>query len=305
MRRLRQGLLCLCAFWCGCATDVAKAERLVLATYNLENYGAADRMTPDGYRTNYPKPETQKSALRQVIKALNADLLIVQEVGPRAYLLELQRDLRRDGVDYPHIDLVEAGDDERHVGILSRRPLTEVVRHTELRFPYFSASQQVKRGLLEVQVNTSAGKLTIFGVHLKSRFTDRADDPMSAIRRTGEATAIRDAILQRFPAASDARFVILGDFNDEKASKPLQRFLQRGETKIAELLPAKDSRGETWTHHYAKADTYSRVDHVLVSKALKSMVRAGSAEIFDGPGVSDASDHRPVVVTLEIGANTN
>lgn len=299
MRRMRQRLFCLCAFWCCFAAGAAWAESLTIATYNLENYGAADRMTPDGYRTHYPKPETQKSALRKVIKALNADILVVQEVGPRAYLQELQRDLRREGVDYSYADLVEAGDDERHVGILSRRPFADVVRHTELRFQYFGASAQVKRGLLEVRIDTSAGRLTIFGVHLKSRFTDRTDDPMSAIRRTGEATAIRDAILQRFPNPGKERFVILGDFNDEKASKPLSRFLQRGETKIAELLPAADSRGETWTHHYAKVDAYSRVDHVLVSAALKPAVHNGTAAIIDGPGVLDASDHRPVMVRMD------
>jgi endonuclease/exonuclease/phosphatase family metal-dependent hydrolase len=296
---MRLRLFVLCAFWCCFAASTASAESLTIATYNLENYGAADRMTPDGYRTNYPKPETQKSALRKVIKALNADVLVVQEVGPRAYLLELQRDLRREGVDYSYVELVEAGDDERHVGILSRRALAEVVRHTELRFRYFGASEQVKRGLLEVRIDTRAGPVTIFGVHLKSRFTDRADDPMSGSRRTGEATAIRDAILQRFPNPAKERFVVLGDFNDEKASKPLQRFLQRGETKIAELLAAADSRGETWTHHYAKVDAYSRVDHVLVSAALKSAVHNGSATIFDGPDVLDASDHRPVLVRLE------
>lgn len=300
MRSTRKCLSAFCAFWCLFAAVSFRGETLTVATYNLENYGAADRMTPNGYRTDYPKPETEKAALRQVIKALGADVLIVQEVGPRAYLLELQRDLLREGVNYPYIDLIEAGDDERHVGILSQRNFTAIIRHTDLRFLYFGKSEPVKRGLLEVRISTAAGDLTLFGVHLKSRFTDRSDDPMSSIRRTGEATAIRDAILQRFPKPAEARFVILGDFNDEKASKPLQRLLQRGETKIAELLPAVDSRGETWTHHYAKVDSYSRVDHVLVSSALKPMARNATALIFDGPGVREASDHRPVIVTLDM-----
>lgn len=302
MRSARRKLFWLGLTLCFVAAASAWSETLKIATYNLENYGAADRMTPEGYRTNYPKPETEKASLRQVIKALGADVLVVQEVGPRAYLLELQRDLLRDGVDYPCVDLVEAADDERHIGIFSKRNFAAVVRRTDLRFTYFGATEPVKRGLLEVRIATAGGDLTLFGVHLKSRFTDRPDDPMSTIRRTGEATAIRDAVLQRFPKPAEARFVILGDFNDEKASKPLQRLLQRGETKIAELLPATDSRGETWTHRYAKADSYSRVDHVLVSAALKPTVRNGTAEIFDGPGVREASDHRPVIIVLDVGS---
>ena len=37
----------------------ARAETLTLATYNIENYVAADRMTEAGYRRDYPKPEAE------------------------------------------------------------------------------------------------------------------------------------------------------------------------------------------------------------------------------------------------------
>jgi endonuclease/exonuclease/phosphatase family metal-dependent hydrolase len=43
------------------------------------------------------------------------------------------------------------------------------------------------------------------------------------------------------------------------------------------------------------------VDHVLVSPGLVSAVAGGRAQIYDGPGVREASDHRPVVVRLELG----
>ena len=80
----------------------------------------------------------------------------------------------------------------------------------------------------------------------------------------------------------------------------MQRLLRRGAVVIAELLPAADARGETWTHAYRKEDSYSRVDHILVSPACKSAVQGGAARIYDGPGVRDASDHRPVMVTLQL-----
>ena len=173
------------------------------------------------------------------------------------------------------------------------------IRHTELKFKYEQAEEKVKRGLLEVRIATPAGEVTIFVVHLKSRFTDLPDDPHSAERRLGEAVAIRDAVLAEFPDPETARFIIIGDCNDDKASKPLQRLLERGKTRIARLLPAADSRGEKWTHNYHKEDSYSRVDHVLVSPGLLPAVQSGEARIYDGPGVLVASDHRPVVVTLD------
>ncbi len=286
-------LLWLAACACGWA------ETLTIATYNVENYGAADRMTENGYRKEYPKPEVQKAALRKVMRAVDADVWVLQEIGGAEYVRELQRDLRREGVEYPHTAVIEAADDARRVAVLSRRAFAEVVRHTELEFRYFGEREKVKRGLIEVRFETAMGDVTLFGVHLKSRYTDRADDPRSAMRREGEATAIRDAVLRRFPEPAKARFLVVGDFNDERASRTLQRMQKRGDTTIADVLPAQDSRGEAWTHVYRKQDSYTRVDHVLVSPGLADAVQGGAARIYDGEGVKEASDHRPVVVTLE------
>ncbi len=275
-----------------------KAETLVVATYNVENYVATDRMTEEGYRKDYPKPETQKQALRAVIRGIDADVLVLQEMGTAGYLEELQRDLKRDGLDYPHAVLLEAQDAERHVALLSRRPIAAVKRHAALEFSYFGAKEKVKRGLLEVRFATTGGEVTLFALHLKSRFTERPDDPRSALRRVGEAVAIRDAVLAEFPNPATERFAILGDFNDDRASKTLARLMERGKTTVARLLPAADSRGETWTHAFKKEDNYTRLDHVLVSPALASAVGGGAAKIYDGEGVLEASDHRPVIVTF-------
>lgn len=278
----------------------ASAETLVVATYNIENYGPADRMTEDGYRKDYPKPEAEKRALRGVIRALGADVLVVQEMGPRPYLEEYRRDLKSEGADYPYVALLEGPDADRHVAVFSKRPFKSTTQHVDLEFSYFGTKEKVKRGLLEASIATDAGELTLFAVHLKSRFTDRPDDPQSAIRRTGEAAAVRDAILKRFPDPQAVPFLIAGDFNDTRASKILERLTERGKTIVTEILPTTDSRGETWTHSYRKEESYSHVDYILVSPALRPAVAGNVARIYDGEGVREASDHRPVVVTLEL-----
>ena len=284
---------------CAFVSSAGVAESLTVATYNVENYGMADRMTEAGFRKDYPKPESEKAALRQVIRRMDVDVLMVQEMGARSHLDELQRDLKRDGLDYPHVALLAGPDADRHVAVLSKRAFTTVKSHAALEFSYFGAKEKVKRGLLEIGIATSAGELTLFGVHLKSRFTDRPDDPRSVLRREGEALAVRDAVLTRFPEPGTSRFLILGDFNDDKSSKTLERFVHRGAVRISELLQIADSHGESWTHFYKKEDTFSRVDHVLISPGLQSAVREHKGVIEDGPGVRDASDHRPVRLTLD------
>jgi len=284
---------------------VAKAELVTIATYNVENYLAADRVIDRTYRQAYPKTEAAKQALRTVIRSLNADILALEEMGAQPYLEELQRDLASEGLAYPHAELLEnSADPDRHVAVLSRRPFDAVTKHADLTFSYFGKKEAVKRGLLEVRIATEAGELTVFVVHLKSRFTDRDDDPSSALRRAGEATAVRDRVLKIFPKPAAARFLILGDCNDSTASKPLRALAQKGNTDIAEILPAADSRGEIWTHFYKKEESYSRVDHVLVSPKLKAAVVGSAAKICDAPETAAASDHRPVLVTLTFAAGT-
>lgn len=277
---------------------VATAETLTVATYNIENYGPANRMTEGGYRKDYPKPEPEKKALRGVIRAMRADVLVLQEMGGMAYLDELRRDLKTEGADYPYAALATAVDADRHIAVISRRPLMRVRTHDDLEFTYFGTKEKVKRGLLEATLQTAAGDLTIFAVHLKSRFTDRPDDPLSVIRRASEAAAVRDRVLKLFPSPGESRVLVLGDCNDSKSSKTLARLTKRGEREVLELLPAVDSRNEAWTRLFRREESYTRVDHVLVSPGLRPVVQGGKATIYDGDGVREASDHRPVVVTL-------
>ena len=142
-------------------------------------------------------------------------------MGGQPYLDELRRDLKNEGLDYALAALASAADADGHVAMLSRRPLTNVRTHTDLEFAYFGGRESVKRGLLEATVATWTGDVTIFALHLKSRFTERPDNPHDAIRRAGEATAIRDRVLKRFPAPAEARFLIIGDCNTTERARRL------------------------------------------------------------------------------------
>jgi endonuclease/exonuclease/phosphatase family metal-dependent hydrolase len=279
-----------------------QAEALTLATYNLANYNLTNRQIEGAFLASYPKPEAEKTALRRVLHDIDADILALQEIGGQEFLRELQRDLRREGLDYPEAVVLDAVDTQRKVGVLSRRPLTHIGRHTDLNFKYFSGREFVKRGMLEVRFDTRAGEVTLFVVHLKSRLTERRDDPGAALRRGREATAARDRVLSIFPEPQRSRFIIAGDFNEGPMHRPVRAFSRIAERPISYLLPAADSRGETWTHRYRRNDEYARVDFVMVSAPLISWVRDGAGVVRDDPTVLRASDHRPVVVTFDVPA---
>lgn len=275
---------------------------LTVATYNVENYLVTDRLVDGVYREAYPKPEAEKTALRQVIKAMHPDILTIQEMGTQLFLDELQRDLKTDGVDFPYATLLEAADPERHVAVLSKVPFKQVTPHAVVPMRLRGKKDHVKRGVLEVSFATSEGDLTLFVIHLKSRRTEQEDDLESRQQRLLEAEAVRDVVLRRFPDPAKRKFMICGDWNDTRNSKPVKTLQKRGETMLGEIVWAADSRGENWTHRYRKEDTYSRIDYLLASPGLKSFIRNGRGQVYDGPGVNEASDHRPVVVTLNVDA---
>ena len=112
--------------------------------------------------------------------------------------------------------------------------------------------------------------------------------------------AVRDLVLSRYPDPTKGRFIICGDWNDTRASKPVRALQKRGDKVVGEIVRATDSRGETWTHFYRREDTYSRIDYFLVSATLQPFVAADRATIWDGPGVGEASDHRPVFLQLKL-----
>lgn len=279
------------------------AQALTVATYNVENYLVTNRLVEGVYREKYPKPEAEKAAVRQAIKAMAPDLLAVQEMGTLPFLEELQRDLKAEGLDYPHLALVQGVDQDRHVAVLSKVPFKDVRRHAQVPVTYLGSADFVQRGVLEVTIGTNEGDLTVFVLHLKSRRTVRPDDPESAAQRSAEAEAVRDLVLQRFPDPTQAKFVICGDWNDTRGSRAVRALQKRGDTVVGEILRAGDSRGDTWTHFYRREDSYSRIDYLLVSPALRPFVaNKGTARVFDGIEIGAGSDHRPVFMQLALEA---
>ena len=273
---------------------------LTVAAYNVENYTLADRMVDGVYRAAYPKPEKEKAALLQVITGMAPDILAIEEMGPQSYLDDFQRELKQAGQDFPHAVVLEAADADRHVAVLSKVPFKEVRRHARVPMMYFGRPEVVKRGVLEVVFASANGDFSVFVVHLKSKHTERKDDAEAAQQRALEAEAVRDLVLSSYPDPAKSKFIICGDWNDTRGSRPVRAMQKRGDTIIGEILPATDSRGEGWTHFFRREEIYSRIDYLMVSSALKPLVAGGTAKIWDGPGTSEASDHRAIYLQLNV-----
>jgi len=277
---------------------------LRIATYNLDNYLIMDRYLEEQWRPEYPKPEKEKAVIRKIIRQTKPDILALQEMGTAEFLEELRADLAQEGLDYAYALHLGGPDPERHLALLAKLAPVEVIRHTDLDFKYFDERKRVKRGMLEVGFERDGGDhFKFFVVHLKSKHTNDKRDPDSSLRRTREAEACRNRIIERtFDIGAD-RFLVAGDFNDHPVSAPFRRFYSRGDLEIGRLVPAADSCGEVWTYFYEKQAQYSLVDGFVASPKMLPMIEGGRGQIVDAPGALDGSDHRMVYLDLVGGLN--
>jgi endonuclease/exonuclease/phosphatase family metal-dependent hydrolase len=281
------------------------AETCRIATYNLENY------VLEPTQTRAVKSPEARAKVRESIRVLKPDVLALQEVGSFSALEELRSSLSREGLEFPHWELLSGADTNGHVAILSRFPFTARRPHTNENFLLSGRRFQVSRGFGEVDVQVSPRyTFTLIAAHLKSkRALSMADE---AELRLEEAKLLRQHVDERLAANPTANVVVLGDFNDTKDSSSTRAVIGKYKQKLVDTQPAEregddfrapaseaEPRKVTWTHYYAKEDSYARIDFILLSPGMAREWVARESYVLSLPGWGLASDHRPVVVTVE------
>jgi endonuclease/exonuclease/phosphatase family metal-dependent hydrolase len=278
--------------------------QFTVGTYNLELYLDA----PVG--TMRAKPEAAKTKIRETIKAMNVDVLAIEEMGSREAFTEFRSGLRAVGVDYPHIEFVQAYDTNLHLAVLSRFPIVARRSHTNETFLLNGRRMRVLRGFAEVDIQVGPTyQFTLLSAHLKSKRQTGLSDEEDV--REQEALLLRekiDAILAQRPTAN---LIVLGDLNDFRDARSTRAVIGRGRNTLVDTRPAERNgdthavanepgayRQITWTHFYAKEDTYARLDYILLSRGMAREWDPQGTYILTMANWGIASDHRPLVATF-------
>jgi endonuclease/exonuclease/phosphatase family metal-dependent hydrolase len=277
-----------------------------VATFNIENYLDA----PSG--TRHAKSPAAQAKVRQSILALKPDVIALEEMGATNALLALQGGLKSDGLDLPFWEEIAGFDTNIHVAVLSRFPIVARRPHTNENFLLDGRRLFVKRGFAEVDIRVNPRfAFTLIAAHLKSRLTAAAAD--EAEWRYQEALALRRVNDSRLSQDPSQNLVVLGDFNDAPDSQSVRAILGRGAGRLFDTRPAErngddassadgahDSRRVTWTDYYAKEDSYSRVDYILLGRGMREHWLKEETYILTLPNWGLASDHRPLVAAFSI-----
>lgn len=305
-----------------------------IATFNVENLftrflfnRGVDRrkahqhgFTSEDLRFRVADPQS-KRLTAEVVQALDADVLALQEVESLEVLKRFRDRMLGGRESYPFAAVLDGNDDRRiDVGVLSRLPIVHLRSWQHL---WTEGRPVFDRDCLEVDV-LGERTITLYINHFKSMRSDGSRRPREATapRRRQQARAVRDIVEQRFGPDGDGDFVVLGDFNDRRTPD------EEGPTSLQPLLDwdalvdicAGLDEADRWTHYYrgrrGSAGRYQQLDYLLLSRSLARcagaphLERRGmpgraeryAGERFEGVGFDrpKASDHCALAVDLDL-----
>ena len=229
--------------------------------------------------------EDNLSRVTQFIRDHELDLILLQEVDrgtTRSGGID-QITLLADSLDYHWAfgETLAFQGGQYGIAVLSRWPLHA---DTLLRLPVDPPQERAggayePRGALYVVLNTPVGRLHVFNTHLDPSPNDH--------HRIQEVETLVQSATD--PSASNGYVLIGGDFNSEPETRTISRMTEIG------FFDSFDLCGSGPGGTYPTTDPVKRIDYLFTSRNISCT----EALVVD----YRASDHRPLVVSIELGGN--
>ena len=304
MKQLCLSVICLLSLFAS-TTDAATVR---IATLNCEFLNSRKIHMRYGMRFDFDGWDAQTQAVRLAesseaiateIRAMNADVIVLTEVGNAADFQVL-----RDELDYPHHALCRSLDREtgQFVAVLSKIPLTNVLPQIP-GYEFYDAEEddadtELETGIskgLRVSFQVDGQTVYLYGLHLKSeRGFSEADG-----QRVAQASIVRRHYLPLLEAGKHV--IVAGDLNDKRGDPAMRRI--RGRDDIGPDLIQTGSHqyweddSQRWTYQYR--GTRQQIDHILLSRSLRKSIKASAHQPTTQIDGRLVTDHRGLIVELE------
>jgi endonuclease/exonuclease/phosphatase family metal-dependent hydrolase len=316
MRAILMGLFLL-------VSAVAQAGELTIATFNTEfltrpkvhiKFKLPFTLTgSDEEQWDAPGFRDQKfaeaaAAVAEVVAGINADVIVLVEVGDERDVADLNTAIAAKGVTYGHTAVCACTDTttRQHVAVLSKLPILSVLKAIPGREGYYTelddADSEENTGVskgIRVTFEFESRTFQLYGVHLVSERGGNEQDQ----QRIAQASIVRRHYLPALNAGENV--IVAGDLNDGRGEPALRRI--RGFDDIwPDLIQTgsyeffkEEFQGTRWTYEFR--GERNQIDHILISPSIKDLVKSGGIK----PRVPDqtnplASDHRSFVLTLDV-----
>ena len=281
----------------GVAASTKAPAPVVVASYNVENYISMPRMI-NGHMRTAGKPESEKVTVAKIISEIHPDIIGVMEMGDTRQFNDFQRHLHDIGLDYIYTEYVQGFDPKRHIVLLSQFPIVARNSQSMIPFQINGTTAYSPRGILDVTLQLQPDyQLRVIALHLKSKVNDGPYD--STALREAEAHNLRRYVASILTDHPEVHLLVMGDLNDLKNSPTIFQILGKPEwSDSLQALTLADDRGETWTEYWEKANVYSGIDYMMVSKSLEKSIQRDHSGIARPAFWNEASDHCAIFTTL-------
>ncbi|MBY0111703.1 MAG: endonuclease/exonuclease/phosphatase family protein [Phycisphaerales bacterium] len=297
-----------------------------VATYNLMNFFDSDPAT----RTHSEgeaaavKPEGEREAAAGAIRAINADIVALEEVESlpvvKAFIVKYLADM-----GYDHAVLIES-EDPRGIdnAIISRFPIVHSEAYDARPLggkqpalegnrpnPLAGNDMKFRRSPLRADIkipgkafgggDDESYELTLLAVHHKS-------GRWSEYWRLAEANGVLAIVKEIEAKTPAANIIVLGDCNAQVTDAPIKAYLEGG------LIDSFAAKAAKWSPAIVSHESGRRIDLILLNKNASEEFVADSPFIFGMPARPEgadwrttpppegyASDHYPVVIDLKPG----
>ncbi len=275
-----------------------------IATWNVENMvdGFDDPYVDAAYENNGGRErEIKLQRVVEVLRALNADVVVLQEFEHSRFLLALANEHFPE-LGYRFFAGVESSSWYQNVVVMSRLPLGVVRNYASVFTPVPGILDSTGRTEVQSHINNRMwvmellarenATMHVAGLHLKAGRTAR-DTAM----RSGQVRFLQGELGR---VESDGMgIMVLGDLNATPGSRELNELIA-GATAGVPLVDPLAGRG-ILTH--PATNPTRQLDHILVDRRLAARLIPDGVRVvspLSAEAMAVASDHLPVVATLLI-----
>ncbi len=261
-------------------------------SYNLYNYNST-------YSSYQLKSQVSRQAVASIIAEINADIVLLSELGPGTALKELLAALKERGLEYTFISRVEGPDQYRQLCVLAKFKPVKIDHRPLVKFKLKNQEVPVSRGFAYCVFEwQNQYRLHFVGAHLKSKMPS----PLGQTdQRRYEARQLHYLIDEIMKSEEQANIIVAGDMNDtyeSSAIKEIQYRRYKSPKRLFDLRPF-DKTNASWTHYYDKSDEYSRIDYLFASYWMLDEIDYTKLAVHSSPHWFIASDHRPLLMEFK------
>lgn len=269
--------------------DLGRPSTLEVVTWNIETF------PKNGFHTI--------DSVREVIRALNADLYAFQEIGDTNWFQRVIDDLPDYHVTYFSEWYAGLAIAYRHDSVL-----VDSIYEIYTTFPYWS---EFPRSPLVFEFTFRSEKYILINNHLKccgDEILDLSDPDDEETRRLNAMNLLKDYIDLNW---SDEKVILVGDLNDNLQDTPAHNVFQAVLDDSLHYQFADIGIANEATSNWSYPSWPSHLDHILITDELfdvldrpYSSIQTIKVDEFLPGGWSEydakISDHRPVALKLQV-----